>query len=416
MFKRFFIAILSLVVFSIAVFAQRVYPFWYQVPEGVTITIKPKSQVYVAPAWVKGAVESKREPLFASRMVTEPFTYKSKKVSKETVVEVYGYVRTAQEFPFNGYIISYKGDMFLALPESVVDNSLLDAKNLQLEQIYSQMLDSLDNMNARLNDMLSLKSTEIDNALATLDAKEARKEAIVDSLYEVKLASVLGPMQEQYDAWYSTLTPSAAKAAKHISVYESYLGSPNSAGGCDYNFAFVNRSNKTIKYVYWYGNVYNAVGDKVACDIRDNYSFSGKDTGPYKPGEIGGGTWDCIIYNWSAKKLKLTSIKVIYTDGTSVTISGKDAEGITGAPKAALFDFDYRFYKSGAKSEFERQINADRKLWNDRKKYMGSWETLPYTDKAVKDYYSAASVLHSEITNYAEVVAVFEKENFITIK
>ena len=106
-----------------------------------------------------------------------------------------------------------------------------------------------------------------------------------------------------------------------IDIDESELSSANSAGGHDYRFSYINRSQKTIKYLYWNGTFYNAVNDKVYCDIRDYCNFTGKDTGPVVSGEYGGGLWGCVIYNWAASYVKLNKISIIYTDGTSITIS-----------------------------------------------------------------------------------------------
>ena len=72
----------------------------------------------------------------------------------------------------------------------------------------------------------------------------------------------------------------------------------------------------------------NAVGDIVENEIGGNVSFSGKDTGPIRPGKTGGGCWDCIIYNWTAKKLVMTSVTIEYMDGTELKISEKEIKYI----------------------------------------------------------------------------------------
>lgn len=109
---------------------------------------------------------------------------------------------------------------------------------------------------------------------------------------------------------------------KHtIKIKSAYLSSPNSASGVDAIVYYVNKSKKTIKYLTWEGNAINAVGDMVPCDIRNYYSYRGKDTGPIKPGKTGGGTWSCAWYNWTAKKLKLVQIEIEYMDGSTETIT-----------------------------------------------------------------------------------------------
>lgn len=109
-----------------------------------------------------------------------------------------------------------------------------------------------------------------------------------------------------------------------IRVKSCYLSPPNSAGGCDANFYYVNKSVKTIKYLVFDASFENNVGDLVTCDIRRDASFRGKDTGPVKTGRSSGGVWDCAIYNWSATKLVINSIDIEYMEGGTITISGED--------------------------------------------------------------------------------------------
>lgn len=109
-----------------------------------------------------------------------------------------------------------------------------------------------------------------------------------------------------------------------IRVTSCYLSEPNSASGCDANFYYVNKSGKAIKYLVFDASFKNNVGDLVSCDIRSDASFRGKDTGPVKDGRSSGGTWDCVIYNWSATKLVINSIDIEYMDGGTITINGED--------------------------------------------------------------------------------------------
>ena len=66
----------------------------------------------------------------------------------------------------------------------------------------------------------------------------------------------------------------------------------------------------------------NRVGDKVACRIWDKYYFTLSDTGPYKPGESTGGTWEAFMYNNSAYDVKIYSVDIEYMDGTTKTLNG----------------------------------------------------------------------------------------------
>ena len=117
-----------------------------------------------------------------------------------------------------------------------------------------------------------------------------------------------------------------SEVKKTIKITSAYLSSPNSASGVDAYFYYKNLSNKTIKYLIWEGYPINAVGDRVACDIRGYNDYRGKDTGPVKPGRKSGGCWECAWYNSTAKKLILTGIEIEYMDGSTFTIKDSEIE------------------------------------------------------------------------------------------
>lgn len=150
------------------------------------------------------------------------------------------------------------------------------------------------------------------------------KASILSSLY----SEIVKPSYSQYIKHIEFLRISQEKhrekAAKSIKLKSYYLSSPNSASGVSAYVYYKNLSDKTIKYFYWEGYPINAVGDIVSCDIRRNSLFRGKDTGPIKKGQSGGGCWDCAWYNWEAKKLIITAVEIDYIDGTNLRIEGDD--------------------------------------------------------------------------------------------
>lgn len=63
--------------------------------------------------------------------------------------------------------------------------------------------------------------------------------------------------------------------------------------------------------------MYNAVGDIISDELgRDGIRL--EYTGPLKPGRSDGGNWDCVIYNYSAKRLVVTSLDIEYMNRTTI--------------------------------------------------------------------------------------------------
>lgn len=120
------------------------------------------------------------------------------------------------------------------------------------------------------------------------------------------------------------------KVKHSIKIIKAYLSAPNSAGGVDAHFIWKNVSDKTIKYLTWSGYPINAVGDAVACEIRGITESGGKVTGPIKPGATDGRNtyWECLWYNYSAKKLVLTGIDIEYMDGSTMRINQNELKYI----------------------------------------------------------------------------------------
>ena len=161
--------------------------------------------------------------------------------------------------------------------------------------------DCSDNYKTTSNNTESTSNSETDkdDSLATIAAAEKKSQ---DSLKRAKRIDLL---------------------KNTIKIKKAYLSSPNSAGGVDAHLVWKNVSNKTIKYLNWSGYPINAVGDPVSCEARGTIEGGGKVTGPIKPGATYGyGTyWDCLWYNYSAKKLVLTEIDIEYMDGSSIHIN-----------------------------------------------------------------------------------------------
>lgn len=114
-----------------------------------------------------------------------------------------------------------------------------------------------------------------------------------------------------------TLIDNLNKKGIDIIVRSIFPSPPNSADGVDCNIEVEYINNKTIKYVTYEFEAYNAVGDKVRGRIGNEDKLYGKVTGPIMP-MVGGKIhyWENVWYNSTIVCIKLIRIDVEYIDGT----------------------------------------------------------------------------------------------------
>lgn len=285
------------------------------------------------------------------------FTEKREIIKKPKTFDVVKLGRKSHAIPnyYDSYIVLYKKSLYCVDSCYVIDNSILYVANAVIEDNYQRELqrqrdsiilqrqkdsiihrqkDSIQKLNSIIDLENKIKDIEsvMDGRRSYIekgkydDIKRFEVGAIIniDSLsrvLQVYTDSVIISKYAPDNEHYRSLSPKLQKFVKTIHVTLHKLDSPNSAGGCDFNFYYWNLSKKTIKYLHWEGYVYNAVGDRVECDIDRTSFVRGKDTGPYEPFSSDcGGTWGTIIYNYSAKSVLITRINITYMDGTSYSI------------------------------------------------------------------------------------------------
>lgn len=102
-------------------------------------------------------------------------------------------------------------------------------------------------------------------------------------------------------------------------VKRIWFSSHDSVGGVSVYFNFVNNSDKVIDYVNFGFTFYNAVGDVVKCEIANDTVNRCYKTGPFAKGEgLSGSGWSWgKYYNWDISKIKLVSLSLEYSDGTT---------------------------------------------------------------------------------------------------
>lgn len=105
---------------------------------------------------------------------------------------------------------------------------------------------------------------------------------------------------------------------------EGFFSGPNSAGGVSVKGAFVNNSDKTIKYISIRFQPFNSVGDAVGCSIKNVSDYGLRCTGPINPNATYSFFGENMWYNHSISSVKVTRADIQYMDGTEETIQGSD--------------------------------------------------------------------------------------------
>lgn len=226
------------------------------------------------------------------------------------------------------------------------NKTALENANSALQQEQANAATLQEALNKALGEVDELKNGP-DRALAAIrTAYEAKKWKEVISLsnslhskypgmdQDIEARKLAADAQKVLDDEKAKAEAEAAKNAQDkvrglIRITELSCSSPNSAGGVGINLHFVNmHPEKTIKYLYVTVYPYNAVGDMMDCDIRDYSSYTCEATGPFGPGQgINASTgwwWPNAWYNWNIKYIELSSVRIVYTDGTSVRLSSSE--------------------------------------------------------------------------------------------
>ena len=298
---------------------------------------------------------------------------KKVRVSDNAELVVVGFSKSemfARDFDF--YIVEYNGQLCYLPKNSCPDNSLIDSKNAEIVSYCRSMQQEMIDLSEEFLYRVTVKAQ---NAINELTSLNDRKNYLIDSTSTAQIQQKEAKMTEEYEAWRANLNDIGLKASKIIAIHSSELSSPNSAAGCDYMLSYSNNSSKTIKYLDWKGNAYNAVNDIVSCDIRNTTLLQGRETGPIEAHQEGGGHWENIIYNWSAKELRLTGITITYLDGTKVSLTGKEISAIMGAPFMRLSLGQKALIKADVDFEVQRKIRDLEEV----SKYLSNPENARYT-------------------------------------
>ena len=161
------------------------------------------------------------------------------------------------------------------------------------------------NIEALRSKFISEAQAIADEEQRKLDAIEAEKQARADSMLRLE--------RQPLDVQGKTNYP--------FRINKVIVTDINSADGVDFMISgqYLKR-DKTIKYLYFTVVPYNAVGDRVQCNLRGNSEFTGKITGPIKASyDNQEWYWETAWYNSTVVCLKLVKVEVEYMDGSSYT-------------------------------------------------------------------------------------------------
>ena len=305
-----------------------------------------------------------------TREMIDVSSMKQKKLHKPTQLEVIELTNFHRVAEYDAYYVRLKDKYYLVSSTDIADNSYLENRNRNLMLQYEKVKDStaryspeiafakiIDLADSRIKACEDSASFLRDNEESII-AERARNRAEVEGLSRLRRTNNKNlERRERYYSWVSTLPSSVQKDAKLLAIPLSGI-STGYFGVCDYSMYFINTSPKTIKYLTWTGRVKNAVGDYISCEIHHTSSFSGKYTGPCGPLGYEYAVWEGVLINGSADLMVLTSVKITYTDGSSVTIGKTSLDYLANIPDEvfpSLYEYDMSIE---AEEEFDVEARA----------------------------------------------------------
>ena len=227
------------------------------------------------------------------------------------------------------------------------EDAIISAKKAyeKIDESIQKKIENREALFAAEDELIQLKVERAQSAIdaigsdITLESKDAIFEAAqafnavpVDDREKVENGAALTKAKETYDALVNEQKRQAEieKARKLIRVTKVAVSAPDSAGGVMLYFNFINNSDKTIKYLHFGVTFYNAVNDIVLPNYDKQAINYCKETGPYKKGEgLSGTNWYWgKYYSFDIKTVKLVYLSIEYTDGTTVTFTKNQVDGV----------------------------------------------------------------------------------------
>lgn len=361
-----------------------------------------KTEVYLN-EFIENQIINNHQPYDIKRYRVDYVNNKSKTIRKPQEFKVRGYCNQVAQLEYDTYLIEIKGHLYYLPAEYVADNHLIDDINSSVNKYYKGLNSNLDNISkeidsVRVNYLEMSKKQQLyyENLIDTLQSKinMTRTNAAVDFKEQIKL---------EYDTWYNSLPSTTQEVFDNVITINSVkLDPPGSYGWCDFSLNYTNKSDRTIKYLYWTGTFYNAVNDPVYCVYGESSSCTGEEVGPIAPNQNGGKKWDNVICNQNARYVELTNITILYTDGLKTTIT-HDLDGLVSYVKLLerldkYGTIDNVVNESAEEYEIQlRKAETELKKWKERVEW---FSMIPENDREALDYYNIA-LLYEEDNDQA---------------
>ena len=341
-----------------------------------------------------------------------------KVLRKPTALKVIAYVNAKYQMHFDIYIVLLNNKLYCIEPNDIEDNTSINDKNNTIDINYNVIKSKAEDLKRQIDSLKQASERQCQDSIDYYKRLKIILPAQIDLVENAAIAEYERLKQEKFDKWYRSQPASTKQAADRLQINYAELQDPNSAGGCDYELYYTNKSNKTIKYLHWTGTVYNAVGDLAYCSIRHYSTYTGRDTGPVKPNIQGGGVWSCIVYNYSADTVKLNNIRIDYMDGTSVTISSADIRRLMEAPvEADSFGGLYGYQRDASKHYRNKLESCDRIIWKwqQRKERLNREYHYRYGDSEYHVYSRLKELNDSYKAALADLIQ-FKRDNFVGLE
>ena len=153
------------------------------------------------------------------------------------------------------------------------------------------------------------------DSVKALEALEKDYKKLTDE--EKNAASQKGKLEQLWDEYYKLY----ARSLIHVTYVG--LSSPDSAGGLELYFNFINEADRTIKYLKFGVTFYNRVNDIVTCNYKNDIINRCSFTGPTEKGQgLTGTYWHWgDYYNWDIDRVELVELSIEYVDGGVVNFN-----------------------------------------------------------------------------------------------